>query len=500
MERLSHDENNARLFAAALGLAVLLALVTPAFAAIPNSVPAYVSKAQNLGPEDPARVIEITVRLALHNAAGRDTLIQQLYEKNSPMYQKWLTPADYAARFGPTGQEAAMVQDYLKAHGLNVTAVNKFNYTVTAQGSVGDVQKAFAVQIDRFQVNGDTRYSNINNPTVPLQLAGIVGSIGGLHQAVMKPHHVFPVDPATGQIIEGKLLPSGSQQYWEYVCYRNVESHNFMTAGKMPAALYTGNRYGADIHGGNGHLPPCGYEPLTLQTAYGMTALYNAGLDGTGQTVVVVDAYGSPTAAADIAKFSSIFGLPVANFTAYSPQGPPPYDSGWAGETTLDIEWSHAMAPGAKVALIQTIDNNDNNLQGGIQYALDNQLGNQISNSYGGDEYDDDAANMTAWDNLLANATALGVSVEFSTGDDGDFYRAVGAYTVSVPSNSPHATAIGGVSVFLNADYSIQFQTGWGTTLPASPCRPLRRRTFRHSALQRCRRRGSASTSAAAAE
>ena len=95
-------------------------------------------------------------------------------------------------------------------------------------------------------------------------------------------------------------------------------------------------------------------------------------MDGTGQTVVIVDAFGSPTAAADIAKFSSTFGLPAPNFAVFDPQGPPPYNSGWAGETTLDIEWSHAMAPGAKIVLIETIDNFDNNLMGGIQYALDN--------------------------------------------------------------------------------------------------------------------------------
>ena len=123
------------------------------------------------------------------------------------------------------------------------------------------------------------------------------------------------------------------------------------------------------------------------------------------------------------------------------------------------------MAPGANIVLIQTIDNYDNNLMGGIQYALDNQLGNVISNSYGSDEYDDDAQDMQAWDDLNAEAVGLGVSVQFSSGDSGDFYRDVGAYTVSVPANSPHATSIGGVSVFLNADYSIAFQNGWGTTI-----------------------------------
>ncbi len=143
----------------------------------------------------------------------------------------------------------------------------------------------------------------------------------------------------------------------------------------MPVGYYSGNRYGADINNGQGHLPPCGYEPEAMQTAYGLTSVYGSGLDGTGQTVVVVDAFGSPTAAADIAKFSSTFSLPAPNFAVFDPQGPPPYNSGWAGETTLDIEWSHAMAPGAKVVLIEAIDNFDNNLMGGIQYSLDNTLG-----------------------------------------------------------------------------------------------------------------------------
>jgi len=445
---------------------VACVLSTMSFAAtiIPNSVPPYLSKATNLGAEDPARVINVTVRLALHNRAGRDLLLQQLYSRTSPMYHKWLTPDQYAARFAPTSQEAAQVQDFLKSQGLNIIATNKYNYTVTAQGQVSDVQKAFGVQINRYSFNGDIRYSNAGNPSVPTQLAGIISSIGGITEVRMKPHHVFAPDSIQSL---GNQRPGsgGSQVYYEYQCYRGTESHGFSTSGHMPAALYSGNRYGADIHNGQGHLPPCGYEPLTLEAAYGLTPVYSGGLDGNGQTVVIVDAFGSPTAAPDIIKFSNTFSIPPANFTKYDPQGPPDYNSGWAGETTLDIEWAHAMAPGANIVLIETIDNFDNNLMGGIQYALDNQLGNVISNSYGSDEYDDDAADMQAWDDLNAEAATLGVSVNFSTGDDGDFYRDVGAYTVSVPSNSPHATAVGGVSVFLNADYSIAFQTGWGTTI-----------------------------------
>jgi subtilase family serine protease len=72
---------------------------------------------------------------------------------------------------------------------------------------------------------------------------------------------------------------------------------------------------------------------------------------------------------------------------------------------------------------------------------------------------------MQAWDDLNPEAAALGASIQFSTGDNGDFHRAAGAYTVSVPSDSPHATAVGGTSDFHNPDYSLKFQTGWGTDL-----------------------------------
>ena len=116
-----------------------LSMVSFANTVIPNSVPAYLSRAQNLGPEDPGRVISITVRMALRDRAGRDALLRDLYDRRSPQYQKWLTPEQYAARFAPTTQEAAMVQDYLKSQGLTVTAVDKFNYTVTAQGRVSDI-------------------------------------------------------------------------------------------------------------------------------------------------------------------------------------------------------------------------------------------------------------------------------------------------------------------------------------------------------------------------
>jgi subtilase family serine protease len=461
-----------------LAILLVLALASSAFAAngqvLANSTPRFVQNAQNLGPESPTKVINITVRLQQHNIAEREALLKQLYDPKSPLFQQWLTPAQYAAKFGPTAQEATAVKEFLASHGLAVTYVHQNNYYVNAQGSIADVQRAFNVQINRFKVDGQTTFSNTSDVSITGPAAAFVGSVQGLHPVAMKPHSVRPVDPATGQpfpeVPLGAIRPnvvSGPppSQFYENQCYRGVESHSFTTSGKLPIGVYSGNRYGGPITGGPGHYPPCGYEPAALQIAYGLSPLIGAGNDGTGQTVVIVDAWGSPTAAADYGVFSSVFGLPTGGFTDYNPFGADTTNTSWAAETTLDIEWSHAMAPGANIALVRSIDNFDNNLQNAILYALVNRLGNQISNSYGSYEYGNDPASMKAWDDLNAEGAALGVSINFSTGDNGDFYRAVGAYTVSVPSDSPHATAVGGTSDFLNPDYSMKFQTGWGTDL-----------------------------------
>lgn len=464
-----------------VAFAILLAVIlaSPAFAAggdtIHNSTPPFVQSAQNLGPEDPSKIINITVRLQHRDKAGRDALLKQLYTAGSPLYHQWLSPQQYAAKFGPTEQEAAVVKSFLESYGLTITSAHPNHHYLNAQGSIADVQKAFNVQIHRFYVNGKTTYSNTSDISIKGIAAPFVSSVQGLHPVEMKPHSVRPIDPDTGQpypeIPLTAVIPSTTSGpppslYYENQCYRGVEGHVFTTAGQLPIGVYLGNRYGAPITGVSaGHYPPCGYEPAALQIAYRLQPLYNNGKDGTGQTVVIVDAFGSPTAAADFSVFSSVFGLPTGNFAVYSPFGTPPNNAGWAGETTLDIEWSHAMAPGANIALVQALDNYDNNLQAAIQWALDNQLGNVISNSYGSYEYGNDPGSMQAWDDLFAEGASLGVSINFSTGDDGDFYRAVGAYTVSVPSDSPHATAVGGTSDFLNPNYSMKFQTGWGTDI-----------------------------------
>jgi subtilase family serine protease len=252
--------------------------------------------------------------------------------------------------------------------------------------------------------------------------------------------------------------------FFEGQAFRAPETHTFTGGGNT--ATYSGNRYGADITNTSlGHLPPQGYSPDEMQTAYNMKPLYQAGWDGTGETIVIVDAYGSPTIAQDAEVFSQVYGLPditPSNFQIVKAVGLSnnPHGSGWDTETTLDVEWAHAMAPGARIALV--VATNRGSLDEAINLAVVHHLGNTISNSWSSVEGFGNPAQYIRVNRILQMAAAEGIDVNFSTGDAGDETPRVGFVSVDFPASSPFATAIGGTSLALNADNTIKFETGWG--------------------------------------
>src|ERR1700738_3299443 len=135
----------------------------------------------------------------------------------------------------------------------------------------------------------------------------------------------------------------------------------------------------------------------------------------------------------------------------------------WDLETTLDVEWSHAIAPGANIALVLATDHGS--LDQAINYAVVHHLGNVISNSWGNFEALGNPARFIRDNRILELAAAQGIDVNFSTGDFGDNSPFLGFATVEFPASSPFATAIGGTSRALNTANTMPFQTGWGTNL-----------------------------------
>ena len=348
-----------------------------------NSTPHFVTKAQNLGPENGSRIITVTLWLHQHNEAALDELARQIYTEGSPNYHRFLTFDQYKANFAPSDQEAAAVSEFLKSRNLSVTSVHRYNHYVSAQGTVADVQKAFHVQINRFSLNGKTYRSNTSDVSIEGPTRALVKAVTGLNDLKFEPDHVAPIDLDTRKPFASVPLASagGNGLFFEANCFRPPQTVTFTTNGGQPSATYTGNRYGSEPGTPPPHAAPCGYDPAEMQKAYGLHALYNAGWAGQGQTVVIVDAFGSPTIQEDALTFSQLNKLPTPHLTVYTPNGATKYDSGWATETTIDVEWSHSVAPRADLALVATGDNSFTNLNAGILYAIENGLGNVISNS-----------------------------------------------------------------------------------------------------------------------
>jgi subtilase family serine protease len=217
---------------------------------------------------------------------------------------------------------------------------------------------------------------------------------------------------------------------------------------------------------------PC-YDPAQIQTAYNEQPLFDRGITGKGQTIVIVDSYGSPTIQSDLATFDAQTGLPAPpSFKIIQPAGAvPPYDptnslmASWAGETTLDVEWSHTIAPGANILLVETPVAETEGVAGFPQivraenYVINHHLGQVISQSLDATEQTfPSAASIQHLRSAYFNALAHHVTVLAASGDTGASNYANAAETalytypvVGWPASDPLVTGVGGTQLSLNS-------------------------------------------------
>ncbi|HEX5118667.1 MAG TPA: S53 family peptidase [Pseudonocardiaceae bacterium] len=215
------------------------------------------------------------------------------------------------------------------------------------------------------------------------------------------------------------------------------------------------------------------YNPTQMAQAYNLAPLHNAGITGKGKTIIIVDAFGSPTIASDLATFDQVFGLPAPpSLTIRQDAGPvPPFDptnsdmAGWAGETTLDVEWSHVMAPGANIVLEETPVSETEGVQGfpeivqAENFAINHHLGDVISQSFGAtEETFPSRQSILNLRSSFINADKHNVTVLASSGDDGATDAEANGEDLfpmrvnSWPSSDPLVTSMGGTMLDLDAD------------------------------------------------
>ena len=202
---------------------------------------------------------------------------------------------------------------------------------------------------------------------------------------------------------------------------------------------------------------PTGYTPAQIRHAYGFDQIsFSGGTvagDGSGQTIAIVDAYDDPNIANDLHQFDLAFGLADPSFVKVNQNGGsamPQADAGWSAEIALDVEWAHAIAPKAKIVLVEASDASYTNLMAAVNYARNVAGVAAVSMSWGGGEFSSEV-NYDSY--FTTPAGHSGVAFVVASGDSGA--------PAEYPATSPNVLSVGGTSLRLTSSSTISSESAW---------------------------------------
>ncbi|HEY4357972.1 MAG TPA: protease pro-enzyme activation domain-containing protein [Acidobacteriaceae bacterium] len=327
--------------------------------------------------------------------AAFDQLLTDQLNPASPRFHQWLLPAQVGELYGPAQSDIDAVVSWLTSQGLTVTDISPNRLYVNFSGPVSLVSTAFATSFRTFSLaNGESRYSLIQEPSVPAAVAPVIKTIVGLSQSIHIPtlRH--------GELITPESTKSGST--FAKPLLNATSGAHYLVAGDFA-------------------------------TAYDVGPVYSAGIDGTGQNIAIVGV--SRINALDISRLQAIEGLTAKQpNTTVPPSGVDPgavgdanpgVDQGSQDEATLDVNRTNGTAPGATLDLIVSGDigagttTATDGLFIAINYAIGTKNDPILSISFGGCEYLNGSASDTYEDSLFKTAASQGISTFISAGDSG---------------------------------------------------------------------------------
>ena len=330
------------------------------------------------------------------------TLLGQLQNPASPRYHQWLTPQQFADQFGLNAADYAKVVAWLQSSGFKVSRLANSRTWVAFDGTAAQVTAVFHTQIHQYESNGNLRYANASEPSIPAALVNVVSGV--------RIHNFKPRSRSR------RLKPS-----------------------------FTSNQ------SGNHYLSPDDFA-----TIYDLHGLYNAGIDGTGEKIAVMGQ--TKVDYANVTTFRQLAGLPSKTVTDVLSGGTASTNSSDLDEAYLDIEWVGAIARNAQIVYVHNDDLNSSGAFDALIYAIENNTAPVISISYGDCEANFAASDLTLIAGKLQQANAQGQTVVTPSGDDGaadcDYpLTSTGSVTsathglaVDVPASFPYATAVGGTT------------------------------------------------------
>jgi hypothetical protein len=370
------------------------------------------------GPVADAQALHRMLLLLRRSSDQESSLLHLLDDqqsKFSPNYQRWLTPDDFGKQFGVTDSDLQTITQWLSSQGFVDIHVGPGRTAVEFSGNVGQVRNTFHTEIHQYEVNGESYLANATDPQIPAALATVISGIVSLHN--------FPVQSHLHQI--------GTFQ------------KSLKTGETKPLFTFPGCSSNCYAVG-----------PADFATIYNTAPLLSGSpkIDGTGQGIAIVGQ--SNINPQDVIDFRNIFGLPL-NFSASNIilNGPDPGINSLESEADLDVEWSGAVAPGARIDFVTSAETETTSgIHLSALYIVDHNLDPVMSESFGGCEQGLGVALNNFYNSLWEQAAAQGITVILSAGDGGsagcdDFNAAAVAshgLAVSGFASTPFDVAVGG--------------------------------------------------------
>lgn len=371
--------------------------------ALVGNTPVILNQGQVVAPADPNAKMRVVIGMKIHDQPVLDKLIRDQGDPTSPEYRKWLTPADFTARFSPSQADVDETVNYFTSKGLTLVEVTPNRLLIVLEGTAAQMQAGFNVRLNQYRManvsgipNG-IYVSNASDPRVPSRLANVIDSVSGLSDVT---------------VMQSRAI-------------------------RGPA------------HAGATITPP-GYSPQAISATYGYPTPLNpeskAGYTGAGRTIAIATAYGYLQQ--DVEGHWRHFGIKRTGTLTNVPIGGTTSEIN--SETTLDIETAGALAPGADVIVYEGVDPKFATFSLVYNRVVTDNKADVMSVSWGACEEFTGPAHIRTESMILRQAASQGIATFVASGDDGAYDCKVKLpyFAIDYPSADPNVTAVGGTSLY----------------------------------------------------
>ena len=383
-----------------------------------------VGKSTLLAPLDESQEIGVALALPLSNPRGAADYIQRISRKGDPLYHHYLTPQQFAERFGGDARDYAALKQWAISSGLVISQESVGRLNLTVRGSVSQFEKIFNTRINRYRApDGSEFYSASIKPTVPIAIATKISGVIGL---------------------------TGGKQYAPLLKVAK-------RLGESPVSVSSGNDKGSAAGTGPGGT----YSAKDLRTAYNIPAFGNL----SNNTVVAVFEQGGFTPS-DVSEYLDTNDLPHVKITAVSVDNSPTTVN-YAGielEAVLDVDMVISINPNVDEVRVyeDSVDTFQTALLDAITQVGDENKAQVLSISYGQDEGYQGNDAIAAENTALQQLATEGITVTASSGDNGAYGDGYNTpYNVYDPASQPYITGVGGTSLYTGIGHAYVVEEAW---------------------------------------